>query len=129
LCLFTRKLLLPFNAKFAQIVKSQISRSDHAPTAVAYSLIIGAQRGGTSTRYEYLVHHSCISGAYRKEAGYFDRHYHRELNWYRSRFPTVFQKRIAPTGPAPRSELAEFFRPHNEHRYAMAGKNFGWQIQ
>jgi hypothetical protein len=34
-----------------------------------------------------------------------------------------------PLEPALRRELAEFFRPHNERLYAMAGKNFDWQIQ
>jgi hypothetical protein len=58
-------------------------------------LIVGAQRSGTSTLYQYLVRHPCIGGAYRKEVSYFDRHYHRGLNWYRSHFPTVLQKRIA----------------------------------
>jgi hypothetical protein len=58
-------------------------------------LIIGAQRAGTSTLYEYLVRHPCIGAASRKEVGYFDRRYHRGPNWYRAQFPTALQKRVA----------------------------------
>ena len=58
-------------------------------------LIIGAQRAGTSTLYEYLVRHPCIGGASRKEVGYFDRRYHRGAQWYRAQFPTKFQKQMA----------------------------------
>lgn len=58
-------------------------------------LVIGAQRAGTSTLYEYLVRHPCIGGASRKEVGYFDRRYHRGARWYRAQFPTRFQKKKA----------------------------------
>ncbi len=50
-------------------------------------LIIGAQRSGTSTLYQYLARHPDVRGAFRKEVHYFDIHYDRGLDWYRACFP------------------------------------------
>lgn len=55
-------------------------------------LIIGAPRSGTSTLYEYLAGHPCIGRAFRKEVSFFDYHYDKGVDWYRSRFPTLKQK-------------------------------------
>jgi Sulfotransferase domain len=53
-------------------------------------LLIGAQRGGTTTLYHYLVRHPQILGAVLdKEVHYFDLHANRRLAWYRARFPTA----------------------------------------
>lgn len=51
-------------------------------------LLIGAQRGGTTTLYHYLTRHPQITGALDKEVHYFDLHYDNGLGWYRARFPT-----------------------------------------
>src|SRR5258706_11489250 len=51
-------------------------------------LIIGAQRSGTSTLYQYIARHPDVRGAFRKEVHYFDMHYDRGLDWYRACFPT-----------------------------------------
>ena len=47
-------------------------------------LVIGAQRSGTSTLYEYLVRHPCIAPALRKEVSFFDLNYDKGLDWYRA---------------------------------------------
>lgn len=53
-------------------------------------LLIGTQRGGTTTLYHYLVRHPQILGAVLdKEVHYFDLHATRGLAWYRARFPTA----------------------------------------
>jgi hypothetical protein len=53
-------------------------------------LLIGTQRGGTTTLYHYLVRHPQILGAVLdKEVHYFDLHGDRGLGWYRARFPTA----------------------------------------
>jgi hypothetical protein len=51
-------------------------------------LIIGTQRGGTTSLYRYLVQHPSLSHALNKELRFFDLNYHRGWGWYRSRFPS-----------------------------------------
>ncbi len=55
-------------------------------------LIIGAGKCGTTSLYDYLVQHPCIYHPLWKEVHYFDTHYKYGINWYRSHFPTIFQK-------------------------------------
>ncbi len=50
-------------------------------------LIIGAQRGGTTSLYEYLIQHPQVSPALVKEVHYFDLFYHCGLRWYKAHFP------------------------------------------
>jgi hypothetical protein len=58
-------------------------------------LIIGAQKCGTTSLYEYLTQHTDIYPATTKEVGYFDRYYQKGLPWYRSQFPSAFRKLYA----------------------------------
>jgi hypothetical protein len=51
-------------------------------------IIIGAQKGGTTSLYEYLSQHPDVAPALRKEIHFFDEHYNKGLAWYRSFFPT-----------------------------------------
>jgi hypothetical protein len=51
-------------------------------------LIIGAQKAGTSSLYEYLTAHPGIPRAATKEVHYFDLNYFRGERWYRAHFPT-----------------------------------------
>lgn len=55
-------------------------------------MIIGAQKGGTTSLYQYLVEHPCIAPIYIKEPHFFDIYYNRSLGWYRSHFPTSLEK-------------------------------------
>lgn len=50
-------------------------------------LIIGAQKAGTTSLYQYLAQHPLIRAASRKEVHYFDNHLARGALWYRSNFP------------------------------------------
>jgi hypothetical protein len=50
-------------------------------------LILGAQKGGTTALYAYLLWHPGITGPAWKEVSYFDRHYRRGVHWYRGHFP------------------------------------------
>ncbi len=52
-------------------------------------LIIGAQRGGTTSLFYYLERHEHIYGPVRnKGVHYFDTDFGRSVSWYRSHFPT-----------------------------------------
>ncbi len=64
-------------------------RLRHLPTTV----IVGAQKAGTTQLYAYLVKHPRCFEAARKEVDYFSKHPHRSVAWYRSRFPLAFRVR------------------------------------
>lgn len=51
------------------------------------ALIIGAQRSGTSSLFNYLVRHPDVRAPVTKEVHYFDLHYRKPVRWYRGRFP------------------------------------------
>jgi hypothetical protein len=51
-------------------------------------IIIGAQRCGTTSLYDYLSHHPQIIPSPVKELFYFDDYYTRLIEWYKSFFPT-----------------------------------------
>jgi len=51
-------------------------------------LIIGSQKGGTTSLDHYLIQYPCIYPASKKEIGYCNRYYRGELNWYRAHFPS-----------------------------------------
>jgi Sulfotransferase domain len=50
-------------------------------------LIIGAQKGGTTSLFNYLAEHPDVLQPLGKEVHYFDLHYSNGENWYRGRFP------------------------------------------
>jgi len=58
-------------------------RVRHLPTTV----IVGAQKAGTTQLYAYMVKHPRVFGAAEKEVDYFSKHPKRSVAWYRSRFP------------------------------------------
>jgi hypothetical protein len=51
------------------------------------ALILGAQRSGTTSLFNYLVQHPDVLPPLGKEIHYFDLHYGRGNRWYRGRFP------------------------------------------
>ncbi len=68
-------------------------------------VIIGAQRCGTTSLYEYLVADVSVRRALTKEVRYVDVNHHRGERWYRAHFPrerTLRRRRAAPilTGEA-----------------------------
>jgi hypothetical protein len=52
-------------------------------------LIVGAQKGGTSALYEYLVRHPLVGRSTNEEVHYFSLNYARGTAWYRGHFPTA----------------------------------------
>jgi len=59
------------------------------PRALPDFLVIGTQRGGTTSLYEYLTLHPDVAGALlEKEVHYFDLNAERGEGWYRRFFPT-----------------------------------------
>src|ERR687897_443907 len=56
-------------------------------------LIIGAQKGGTTSLFNYLIQHPGVLPPLGKEIHYFDLHYAAGPDWYRARFPYARQLR------------------------------------
>jgi hypothetical protein len=86
-------------------------------------LVIGAQKGGTTSLYNYLIEHPGIIPAFTKEVHFFDTYFHKGLPWYRANFPTYaekyylerFHKQKCLTGEATPYYL---FHPHAPGRVA-----------
>src|SRR3954469_4950339 len=51
------------------------------------TVIVGAQKAGTTQLYAYMVKHPRCWEAAEKEVDYFSKRPHRSVRWYRSRFP------------------------------------------
>jgi hypothetical protein len=77
-------------------------RSSHAGRALPDFLILGAQRAGTTSLYEYLRRHPRIAPAFTKEVHYFTLHAAEPESWYRAHFPRLraLERRAALTGEA-----------------------------
>ena len=56
-------------------------------------VIIGAQKSGTTSLYNFIIKHPTIAPASRKELHYFSMHYDLGERWYRSNFPTNLSRR------------------------------------
>jgi hypothetical protein len=50
-------------------------------------IIVGAQKGGTTSLYRLLTRHPLVERAATKEVHFFDDRFREGLGWYRSRFP------------------------------------------
>ncbi|MCF6341209.1 MAG: sulfotransferase domain-containing protein [Bacteroidales bacterium] len=75
-------------------------------------IIIGAQKGGTSSLFSYLKQHSQLQLPNKKEIHFFDNHYLKGVSWYRSHFPlNIFDNN--KTGEASPYYL---FHPHAPQR-------------
>lgn len=61
-------------------------------------IVIGAQRCGTSSLYEYIVSHPLVGRSAVEEIHYFDKHYQQGIAWYRGHFPLRLRMRIATLG-------------------------------
>jgi len=84
-------------------------------------IIIGANRAGTTSLYNYLVTHPHVAPALRKEVHFFDMNFDKGLRWYRAHFPTTFYRSwMEARGRRPllSGEASPYylFHPHVPHR-------------
>jgi hypothetical protein len=56
-------------------------------------LLIGTQKGGSTSLFNYLVQHPDVLPPLGKEVHYFDFNYGKGVNWYHGRFPYRYQLR------------------------------------
>ncbi len=64
-------------------------------------LILGAQRGGTTSLFRYLEQHPDVVASSRKELHYFDYQFTRGDGWYRGHFPLAARRRAHLAGGRP----------------------------
>ncbi|MFZ5857532.1 MAG: sulfotransferase family protein [Chloroflexota bacterium] len=58
-------------------------------------LVVGTQKGGTTSLFNYLIQHPQVLSPLRKELKFFDSNYFRGLSWYRAHFPLRSKLRAA----------------------------------
>src|SRR5438477_6832157 len=82
-------------------VRRDLDRVRHAirmPTSglrmLPGALIIGAQRCGTGSLYQYLGAHPSVVRSLRKETGFFSRRSAKGIRWYRAHFPLAIRARV-----------------------------------
>ncbi len=109
-----------------QVVKSGVE-SYGAATSRARLLpeyvILGGQRCGTTSLYQYLVEHPAIAAATTKEVHFFDVGYARGSSWYRGHFPTGAYLRALTRRTGMRATTGEaspyyLFHPRAPYRLA-----------
>ena len=61
----------------------------HQQGSLPSFIIIGAQKGGTTSLYHYLTQHPSVAEALWKETHFFDLNYGRGVGWYRTHFPKI----------------------------------------
>ncbi len=86
-------------------------------------IIIGGQRCGTTTLYNYLIRHPHVISTSLKEIHYFDLNYTRGTIWYRTHFPLTLEKRYhskRKNSPILTGESTPYylFHPHVPQRVA-----------
>jgi hypothetical protein len=65
----------------------QVRETSASQRALPAFLLIGAQKGGTTSMFHYLDAHPAVVPAYEKEINFFAAHYGRGEAWYRAHFP------------------------------------------
>lgn len=70
-------------------MSENLLRGYNSEQSVPHFLIIGAQKSGTTSLYNYLIEHPLIIPALNKEIHFFDIYFEKGLNWYLSHFPSL----------------------------------------
>ena len=79
-------------------------------------IIVGAQRAGTTSLYNYLIEHPLIMPAFRKEVHFFDSNYNKGLHWYKAFFPFKFEKTLKQNSLTGEASPYYLFYPHTAER-------------
>ncbi|MET3698879.1 sulfotransferase domain-containing protein [Bacillus oleivorans] len=92
----------------------KIQHDDSSKLFVPDFLIIGAQKCGTTSLYNYLIQHPQIIPAQTKEIHFFDIHFNKGWEWYCRQFPLALKpKENGITGEASPYYI---FHPHAPNR-------------
>lgn len=86
------KLLNYFLKKFKEISIHTLRILTSPLRVLPDFIVIGAQKAGTTSLFNYLMEHPSIFPPFKKEIQFFDLNYKKGLLWYRSNFPTKIYK-------------------------------------
>jgi hypothetical protein len=84
-------------------------------------IIIGTQRGGTTSLYNYLAQHPSVIALARREVHYFDLNFQRGFAWYRSRFLSRWRNVFRLFG------RREVISGESSLLYQLLGRDFQWE--
>ena len=85
------KLPNRFKVMGANIIAAS-RRQLSVPCMLPSFLIVGAQKAGTSSMFQYLSCHPSVLRPVRKDVFYFDRNFDKNLEWYSSYFATIAER-------------------------------------
>ena len=80
---------------------------DNEKTLSPSFIILGTQKGGTTSLYRYLEEHPQILPAIKKEIYFWNHHYKRGFDWYFSHFPSLKSSANFVTGESTPSYLED----------------------
>lgn len=107
---------------FVRAVRIRITHAigllSHSKRKIPDFLIVGAQKGGTSSLYFYLKFHPNIKRPIKKEIHYFNIYFSKGLKWYKAHFPLQSEKYL--TGEASPDYL---FHPETPQRVKALNSN------
>ncbi|MED0888970.1 sulfotransferase domain-containing protein [Bacillus mycoides] len=83
--------------------------------SIPHFLIIGAQKCGTTSLYNYLIQHPQVHAASHKELHFFDIYFKKGMEWYYKQFPLIKLDEPVITGEASPYYI---FHPHAPKRIA-----------
>lgn len=106
---------LPFLVKWA--AQRAFRRVTARWRALPDFVIIGAQRCGTTSLYNYVADHPGVASAFMKETHFFDLHFSKGLGWYRAHFPLASHRPRQIIGEATPYYL---YYPHAARRVRAA---------
>ncbi len=108
-------------------------------------VIIGAQKGGTTSLFRYLTEHPDVGGANKKEVHFFDFRFHKGMDWYLAHFPPRGKHTLVgeaspsylfhPEVPGrvraalPQAKLIVLLRNPVDRAYAHYQMNVGWGFE
>ena len=83
---------LPFFKWFLRQILKLFRYSTNYLRILPDFIIIGTQRGGTTSLYKYIAEHPNVYSAFRKEVDFFDYNYNKGISWYKAHFPTFLKR-------------------------------------
>ncbi|MGK7918716.1 MAG: sulfotransferase domain-containing protein, partial [Trichodesmium sp.] len=81
----------PYNQKLHQYTGINFNKNydDLVNSQKPHFLIIGGQKCGTNSLYNYLIQHPLVAPSLQHEIHYFDLNFDKDLKWYQSQFPQL----------------------------------------
>lgn len=94
-------------------LRAGIRRSSSRLRPLPDFLIIGGQRCGTTSVFNYLLDHPLVLPPLVKEPHFFTYQWPRGIGWYRAQFPTKLRRRaVAGSGPGSTFEATPYYLFH-----------------